>query len=218
MGMCMTTREELNHMTLSAAVLSKIAHGDQQAFSVFFEFYEYRVYKTALYFTGSDEIALDVVQDVFMKIWLKRADLNTIEYLDTWVSTVARNYAINALKQVARRSLLNEESIHYIPASYEGTKQEVELRDLQRLILEAVNALTPQQKQVFELAKFEHLSREEIAVKLGLSGNTVKVHLLRATKQVRAYLQKHNNYLLCLAILCGGEASINYFTVIHYLV
>lgn len=169
-------------------LLRSVASGDQAAFGVLFDRWSPKVMKVAVMILSDHDAAEDIVQDVFVKVWTKRAGLADIEDIEGWLFIMTRNFSFNALKKRAYAKGRLESLRDELPAYVETVDDLLVARDYETLILRAMEGLTEQQWNVFELSRKGEMSREEIAAALGLSGNTVKMHLLRARKIVRAYL------------------------------
>jgi RNA polymerase sigma-70 factor (family 1) len=186
-----------DHYTYNESeILLRISEGDEQAFAALFDHYAPRVKHIAKLFTVSDAIAEDIVQDVFMKVWLKRRDLPEIQDLKNWLFIVARNFAINALKKIAHRETSYSSLPDLLPYDTPVPDAGLDARDLEKNIRIAMLGLTDQQQKVFELARLQGMSREEISKTLDLSPNTVKMHLVRSTRFVRAWLMAKGGRLL----------------------
>ena len=181
-------------------LLPRIAGGDEGAFRILFEEYAPKVMHIANLFTDSEAIAEDIVQDVFMKLWLKRVSLPEILDFNNWIFIVARNLSINALKKIAKAGIRYESLPDHLPHTDAYASTDLDAKDLEKHIREAMQLLTEQQKKVFELSKMKGLNREEISETLGLSPNTVKMHLVRSTRLVRAYLLAKGDRLISLII------------------
>jgi RNA polymerase sigma-70 factor (ECF subfamily) len=179
-------------------LLFLVAQGDENAFTVLFDHYSPKVMHTAFLFTQSLSRSEDIVQDVFTKLWLKRAQLREVEDFEKWIFIITRNMSLNILNRIARAELGLEKFAEHVPAREAGESIYLEAKDMEKLIRNSLAALTDQQKKVFELSTFKGLNREEIAQELGLSPNTIKMHLLRATKYVRVYLRKQLYFLVLL--------------------
>lgn len=187
-------------LLIDRVLCERISAGDQQAFELFFHHYKDRVLQIAFFFTRSQLRSEDIVQDVFAKIWNSRERLATIEYPDAWVATIVRNFALRALDKMAREKVRGERYADYLPAVEWNAQAPTEYKDVERYIHEALALLTEQQRSVFEMGRLQGMSRDEIADRLGLSPNTVKMHLVRGTRYVRAYLLGKLDYLTVLII------------------
>ncbi|WP_300598910.1 sigma-70 family RNA polymerase sigma factor [Niabella sp.] len=174
---------------ISHELLKLVAAGDEKSFRVLFENYKRRFYAVALKMTVSEVIAEEMVQDIFIKIWQKRAELTQIENLDAYFFTTLYRQVYKHYKKLALdRKLLK--LIAESPSFHNITEETLLLRESERLINEAVTKLPQQQQKVFTLSRQDGFSREQIAEKLHISPNTVRNHLADATKFIRAYLDK----------------------------
>ena len=84
-------------------LLLLIAEGDEQAFATIFHQYRDAIYKTAYRLTDSATTAEDVLQEVFLAIWMKRSSLPTIENFPAYLFTIARNNIIHSFKKAGRQ-------------------------------------------------------------------------------------------------------------------
>ena len=169
-------------------LLSAIAAGDEHAFKKLFDLYKVRFYSVVLKMTGSDEIAEDIVQDVFMNIWNKRESLLNIDNPSSYLFTAVYRKVYQHYRKVAlERKLFLEAPL---PKDSVNTTDEMVLaQESNQLISRAISKLPSQQQLVFKLSKLEGLSREDIASQLQISPHTVKNHLAEAIKFIRAFLQ-----------------------------
>jgi len=182
-------------------LLTAISRGDEAAFEKLFDYYSPKVYHIAGQFTHSSEISKDIVQDVFMKVWLRREMLSQVEDMASWLFILTRNLCINALNRMALAETRSRELAGHLPFSEENTERSLDLKDMEDLIHQALALVTDQQRRVFELARLKGLSREEIADEMDLSPNTVKMHLVRATRVVRGFLASKMGILLAMGLL-----------------
>lgn len=178
-----------------AELLTRVSQGDQSAFAIFFHQHKARVYEIALAYTESVPAAEEITQDVFMRLWAHRAKLPETRSFAAWLYTLTRNCSFNALRDQARAARREKELIEHLPPAITQEGQELLRTETRRLIGEAMELLSPSQKQAFTLAKLEGLSREESAARMGISPNTFKVHLLEATRVVRAYLVSRDVFI-----------------------
>ena len=183
-------------------LLDKVAKGDRRAFSVLFEQHHNLVFNIAYKLTRSRLLAKEIVQDVFLKIWNKQADLSEIKNFGAYVNTIARNQTIDALRVLAREALRTveiEDSLLKRP-DYQ-TEEEIQFRDTSRLIASAVQKLSPQQRKVYQLCHEQGLKYEEAAREMGVSPGTIHSHMKQALKNIRVYLEQADLLLLILLFI-----------------
>lgn len=172
-----------------------IQKGDEVAFQCFYDLYRPKIYQIALQYLKSNELAKEVVQEVFLKIWIGRAELNKISSIKPWLFKITKNNVLNKFKRLVIELRAKEYfSVHVNPFSSD-TEEKIYDREYNSLLKKAINSLPEQQKKVFELARFEKLSYERIGQELGLSPLTVKTHMARALKNIRAKMNEYGVHL-----------------------
>lgn len=182
-------------------MLLKVAEGDIQAFNHLFDQYHPLLALHILRVTNSTEIAEEIVLDVFMKIWKNRQTLATVENIRSYLYVLSKNQALNSLKQVAKERKLQRE-LEVMSAHGSHQTEEQEKKDLYRLLDEAIDHLPPQQKTAYLLSRHDRLTYNQISEAMGISTETVKTYLKRATISITSYIkQKSNSPLIAFLIL-----------------
>jgi len=173
-------------------MMQLIAEGDERAFTQLFEMHRANIYTTALRMTHDTGLAEEILQDVFLKVWLKRAELPQIQNFSGWLYTVAQNQTYNAVRKMTRenkRFVLNNLN-NELPD--EGMGDELLRNEVFAGILQqAVDRLPEKQKEAYILIKRQGLKRHEAASKLNVSPETVKSNLDQAIKSIRAFCMAH---------------------------
>ena len=174
-------------------LLLNIAAGDEQAFASFFHAYKSFTYSIAYSFTKNQVISEEIVQDIFLHLWLKRESVSEIMDLKGWLFVVVRNKSLRILQKMAiaqKKETLYRSQDAGTENSIGNMVDVFEEREFQNIISEAMSLLTQQQQKVFELIKIHGYSRHEAAIALGLSPNTIKNHLAFSLPIVREFLIK----------------------------
>jgi RNA polymerase sigma-70 factor (ECF subfamily) len=181
-------------------LLFQLKNGDQEAFSRLFNHYRPVVYNVAYKFLKSTVLAEEIVQDVFLKIWLKRNEMDAIKDFNAYLFIMARNFVFDRIKKMSyemeARSALKTETFFI-----DDTEYLVRQHQCQQLLKEAIELLPPQQKSVYNLAKVEGLSQERIAERMKLSKLTVKKHMAMALQAIRKYLDTRLYHIPLLPLL-----------------
>ncbi|MEJ7559809.1 MAG: RNA polymerase sigma-70 factor [Pedobacter sp.] len=181
-------------------MLAKIADGDQYAFELLFTLYKNKVYGYALKILQSESSAEEIVQETFIKLWLKRVHLRQVDNFGGYLRTVVKNETLNALKKVALQqknySIIQQEKTE----EDSTTELSIEYRETKRLLESAIEKLPNQQRKVYNLCHVEGLKQKEVAEKLKISPLTVKVHLREAIKAIKTHLDT-NGIIKELALL-----------------
>ncbi|MBN8856851.1 MAG: sigma-70 family RNA polymerase sigma factor [Sphingobacteriales bacterium] len=187
-------------------LLALIAKSDEAAFAELFDHYRNRIYSSARKLSRSAVIAEEIVQNVFLKIWLNRADLTGVNNFSAYLFVITRNEVYLALNRIARsykiHSLFSKEQ----PPSDNDNERRFMDREYQNLLQKAIERLPVQQKKVYQLMKVQGLKREEAASLLRVHPETVKSHLAQAVKSVRSYCLLHLHLLYGL-VFCFSFLS-----------
>lgn len=168
-------------------LLVRISEGDEQAFACLFDIYKDKIYSVTLRLTESTSQAEDAVQDIFLKLWLRREKLADIIDFENYLFVMTRNEVYSAFRSAVRQKQLSEVLAYSMPVSDNNTLSSVMEKEFAQVLEEAVNRLPHQQRQVYLLSKEHEMKREEIAKTLHISSETVKTHLTRALRHIRAY-------------------------------
>lgn len=172
-------------------LLLRIARDDAQAFTCLFNCYKNKIYTIACKLTESPAVAEEAVQEIFMKLWIKRKELPGIEHFSAWFYTVARNHMFTLFKRKAVIACREIGEIDPGALFNNDAEERILLRETETIIKKALHALPPQQNKVYHLIKERGYKKEEVAAFLNLSPETVKIHLAKAMKNIRAYCIAH---------------------------
>ena len=181
--------------------LADIATGDQEAFCKFFDAFKNKIYSFSYSFTKSQQVAEEITQDVFTRVWTTRESLIVIENIDAWLSTITRNLCFNYLKKLALERKTKDELLKTQNYSDENVEQYLSYKEKANQLAEALDQLSPQQRLIFTLNRDKGLKNEEIADQLHLSPNTVKTHMVSALRKIRSILESHATHLFGILLI-----------------
>ena len=166
-----------------------LAQDSEYAFQLLYDRHRDRIYQVAVRYLKSPMTAQEVVQDVFLKLWINRTQIDPSRPLEAWLYTVARNGIVNRLRKLAsewkatRPNVLSDEAVD------NSVEHKIDDKMYQRWYEEALANLSEQQRTVFLLAREEKLSYAEIGERLSLSPLTVKTHMSRALDGFRRFME-----------------------------
>jgi RNA polymerase sigma-70 factor (family 1) len=169
-------------------LLNEIAIGDHRAFRILFDLYKDKVYSYSLRFLRNETLAEEIVQEVFINLWLKRDRLPAIVNFGGYLRVLTKNQTLNALKKLALDFKTSIAGGDIWTELDNDTEDAIILKDTRALLQEAIDQLPKQQKLVYEFCKIEGLKQKEAAERLNISPLTVKVHLREATKSIRKFM------------------------------
>jgi RNA polymerase sigma-70 factor (ECF subfamily) len=171
-------------------LISNLTKGNLLAFNTLYNEYSNRLYRFALGYLKSEDEAEELVQEVFTKIWEKRADLKEELSFKSFLFTIAFNII---RKHFRTKAYLSEYFKTEIRADLDmQTTQKITYNSLYQYITELVNQLPERRKEIFIKSRFEGLSIKEIAEKLKISHKTVENQLTEALKFIRNKLNRES--------------------------
>lgn len=186
----MEKRLRMKH-TDDGTLYERAASKDRQAFELLYDRYEKLVFSFSCRLAGDREIAEEVLQDVFLKIWRGTAVYRTDKgSFSSWLLTVTRNRTIDELRRLKRHDhepMLDKDALLEQDGS---TEQKAEWHEQQTEIREAVLELKPDQREIIELFYFKGLSQQRIADHCGLPLGTVKGRIRLALKKMRGFMTR----------------------------
>ncbi len=181
------------------ALFARMAAGDEAAFSTIFFHYTAQIRPFILHLTRSESAAEEIVQEVFLSLWLNRAKLLAVDNHRAYVLTVSNNRVYSWLRKQAQERRMHGEPGVDLPDTGSGPEEAFDLKASIAIIEEAVERLPPQKKLIWRLSRGEGLSHDEIARRLGLSKNTVKNHLVTAIRLIRERLDGQSGTAVVVA-------------------
>ena len=149
--------------------------------------------RTAYYILKNQDAAEDIAQEVFVKLWNKRNDLDAIQNLKGYIAQLSRNAALDHLKQ----NKVYEEVFELEEKIPDETKED-RSSEIRKALESAVGQLSPQCRLIFSMSRFEGLSNDEIADFLDISKRTVETQISLALKRFRTDLRQSFIDLLLL--------------------
>jgi len=168
-----------------------LIEGDEQAFVALYQKYHHKIYYAALKMTQSAELAQDVTQDVFLKVWERRAALDPNNNFAAYINVICRNMIIDLYKKAINEEAVRKELQQFSDISESGLDEEDLYETYKKLLDRAIAELPPQRRLVFEMCKLKEKSYSEVARKLKISRSTVQDHIVKANKFIREYILEH---------------------------
>ena len=174
-------------------LMQRLAYRDLVAFRALYDRYGNLVYSAALRVVRDAQIAEDMVQEIFLRIWRKpESYVAQRGRFVTWLTSVTRNRAVDEVRSRGRRfrheTASPEEQERELPSSEDDPALTAELSDQRRLILAALTQIPVEQREIIELAYFGGLTQQEIAERLSQPLGTVKTRIRLGMQKLRAAL------------------------------
>lgn len=180
-------------------LLHRVRQGDEEAFAQLFYAYKRKLFSFVHGFMDGSQRAEDIVQDVFLKIWIHRDKLDEIDNFSAYLFRMVHNRVIDHLKRRSRETLLRATSFDTETADFHSPEYLLREKEVLAKIREAVDSLSPQQRRIYQLHREQGLKQQEIARMLNLSLSTVQNHMLCALNGIRHYLAA---YYVSVSLAC----------------
>ena len=180
-------------------LMKEVKAGNMLAFDTLYRKYSRRLYKFSYSILKSTQEAENIIQDVFLNLWLNREKIEKSSSVKYYVFTIAYNSAISIIRKKARES----QFIEYVKTLQDMKEEPVDLqfeyKELDERVSAIINSLPVRQKEVYQLHRIEGLKYSEIAERMNISINTIENHMSRALKTIR---KKLANYSLPVILFC----------------
>jgi RNA polymerase sigma-70 factor (family 1) len=173
---------------------------NEHAFQLIFQQYRHKVYKMAFACLKTSAGAEEILQDVFLKLWIQKKPMNSINSLEAWLHTVTRNSIRNSLRKRAFETAYKTKLYNEKPLAENTTDHKIIDAQDQALIQAAIARLSKQQQAVYLLAKETGFSYKQIGKKLSLSPLTVKKHMARALETLREFLKQNGETVVSVLL------------------
>ena len=175
------------NLHIEQELLLKIAEGDAKSFRALYNLCSPKVYGFALRIVKSTDLAEEVVQEVFIKLWLNRELLAGVDNFGAYLRIISRNHTLTLLKRIATEQ--KAVSKIAIAGLNHAVDDEIAYKERTALLHQALQSLPPQQRLVYNLYHVDGLNKDEVAHQLNISPLTVKAHLQQAVGKVRSFMR-----------------------------
>lgn len=179
-------------------LVNQIMEGNEKAFRKLYDLYLNDLYRFSLSLVVLKPYAEEIVQDVFLKLWMNRKTLKPDLSIKSYLFTITRNGSISFLKKAANNKKMREEIFYKSQKQLNSTERYVREAEIENIKEEALELLTPRRRQIFEMSRNDGKSYEEIAIILGISPNTVRNQMSMALETLRNFLSKNHEIAIAL--------------------
>lgn len=170
-------------------------------FDFIFQYYYSGLCAYAEKITKNSKVSEDIVQDLFVNLWLKHNQLKINTSLKNYLFTAVKNRSLDFLKREKNKF----KRIQHIQETIEPTENLfiywMAESELEELVGSCIEKLPPRCCEIFKLSRFEGFKNQEIADKLGISKRTVELQISNALRSLRLHLKPHFPIYLLLFLL-----------------
>ena len=168
------------------ALVKALKEGNQLAFSIVYKTYAAQTFSLEFTYLLNKDLAEDAVKNLFLKLWLKKEEIDETKPINRYLFTMLKNDLLNTLRDSKKNIYLLEDCLSMVLELEDNSQNENLKQEQMNIIQQALEQLSPQRRKVFEMKVSGKYSNQEIADKLNLSINTIKFQYSQSLKQIRA--------------------------------
>ena len=183
-------------MSTETELVLALKNNDINSFDQLFRLYSSRLFFFAKGFLKNRQDAEEIVQDVFIKVWEHRADLDEFRSIRSFLFTIAHRAMIDGFRKKERENLLLKKVKLDQSELDDETQQKLQYDSIKEQVDKMVEMMPPKRKLIYKLSREEGLSHQEIADKLNISKNTIENQIAEALKFLRSKLDRDSLLLL----------------------
>jgi RNA polymerase sigma-70 factor (family 1) len=179
-------------------LILQLRQGSEQAFALLYDRYCKQLYRNMVRLVKDEAVAEELLQDLFLKIWEGRDNIDPGKSFKSFLYKVAENLVYGHFRKVAKNNrLMAKIVVSY--ADFDSNAEEVMIEKENRDLLDkAIAHLPPLRKQVYTLCKLEGKSYEEASSELGISTSTIRNQIVKANKAVKQYFVVNQDIVVML--------------------
>jgi RNA polymerase sigma-70 factor (family 1) len=188
--------------SIDRLLFQQISEGSEAAFAEIFHRYTPRLRPFIYGILKLSAVTDEVLQEVFLKVWLNRDVLVNVNEPSAWLYRIASNLSLNQLRKQANEYKKLKEIITAEGHESDNLLAKLSAKELQQMIYEAVTKLPEKRKEIYLMSREAGLSHKEIAEKLDISVITVKNQVTSALKIIQEHITKTSGVYIPLVLLC----------------
>ena len=165
---------------------------DKQGFKQTFLPLHPRLYRIAYALLENRQDAEDALQELYLKLWNKRGELDQLEHAEAYCTTLMRNLCLDTLRSASHKA--GRQAVEKLDIAENSLEEGIDRRDDLRMVRRLIDRLPENQQLVIRLQAVEGYSPDEIETLTGLSAVNIRVLLSRARKTLREQLVKMKRY------------------------
>ncbi|WP_443946161.1 RNA polymerase sigma-70 factor [Pedobacter sp. AW1-32] len=172
----------------------RLKSGDTQAYENIYQHFSKELIIAAYKKTGDKITAEEIVQNIFISLWEKRANLN-IDNIQAYLFGALKLSVINHIRSLVVQHKYMEYKSMYYTENDDDTRNQVELHDLSNIIEKGIKSLPEKTQEIFRLSRYEHQSTKDISNELNISEKAVEYHITRSIKRIKEYIKNFYIFL-----------------------
>lgn len=189
---------------IDKGVLSRLKAGDETAFEYLYWSYNSYVFNFINSLLYDNSLAEDLTQNVFLKIWEKRQNIDPEQGLDAYLFTIARNFVYKETENRLKIIYESETSGEILNSPDSSPEENIDAASLQAYIDTLIEQLPSSRKEIFLLSRRQNLTNKEIAQRLSISEKTVENQITNALHFLKEKLSQDSSLAILALLLVNG--------------
>jgi RNA polymerase sigma-70 factor (family 1) len=180
-------------------LIEQLKQGSEQAFNELYKLHSKILLSNIRNLVKDSEVAKEMLQDLYLKVWDNRENIDTEKSFKSFLFTVARNMVYDFFRKASMDRRVKLKLLTNAFEFYTHIEEALDFKERTQLLNTAVGMLPVQCRAVYKLNKLDGKSHQEISRQLDISISTVNNHMVKANKQVRAFVAHYGNAIVILA-------------------
>ena len=181
-------KTDLSSSTEEQLLLQRLREGDMGSYETLFHRYYPTFFAFAKGMLKDAGAAEDIIQNVFMKIWIHREALDETMSIKNYIYVLSKREVFNHLRAKYNTHVVLTEDMMTLERPSSMDEPTTDYRELREAVQSVINTMPPKRRSVFCLSRFKSLTNQEIADKLGISIRTVEKHIELALRTFKEQL------------------------------
>ncbi|MEG0010534.1 MAG: sigma-70 family RNA polymerase sigma factor [Muribaculaceae bacterium] len=177
-------------------LVNQLRQGNQLAFTALYKMYANQAFMLSFKYLCNKALAEDAVQNLFMKIWLKRGEIDDTRPFNHYLFTILKNDLLNILRDSKSEIFVLDDCLEIL----DFIDNDSQINDIEQeqteVVKKAYNTLSPQRRKIFSLKMSGKYTNQDIANQLNLSVNTIKFQYSQSLKQIKEFVREYSIMLL----------------------
>ncbi len=179
-----------NRLNIDTALLKGLKGGDHECFQQLFNRYSQPLFRFSLSYLKSEQAAEDVVQEVFLKVWRRRKEINTSKSFQSYLFTIALNAIRKQFNKLAGANQLRHDLLISFAQNKDTFGEKDDFEELVEKLEEFIRLMPERRRKIFRKKKLEGKSQKEIAEEFSITTKTVEYHITEAMKFLKKEFDK----------------------------
>ncbi len=172
--------------------------GNEQAFTGIYDLYSKQLYRNMIRMVKDEDIAEELLQDLFLKIWESRERIDPEKSFKSFLYKVAENLVYAHFRKIAKDNRIMAKLVISYVEFDTNAEDAIISQENHALLKKAIESLSPQRKLIYTRCKLEGKSYEEVSTELGISVSTISDHIVKANKTVKKYFNLNQDIAIIL--------------------